>query len=138
MILKKLISHFDVNVFPRVVWILSQPTAFLLKLQQKNLRGQKCIACKTALVPQYLLECCLLCQLFSASLMVVSTEIGYQYVSSLTATVCFIFVNHARNGFFSVIGMCCMCLFFQKTVSSGKNPLKICKTVRNDESTVRP
>ena len=40
---KKLISHFDMNVFPRVVWILSQLTAFVLKLQQKNLRGQKSI-----------------------------------------------------------------------------------------------
>ena len=50
--------------------------------------------------------------LFLASLMMVSTEMGYQYVSSLTATACFIFVNHARNAFFSGIGMCCMCLFF--------------------------
>ena len=32
MILKKLISHFDMNVFRRVVWVLSQPTAFVLKL----------------------------------------------------------------------------------------------------------
>ena len=49
MISKKLISHFDMNVFLRVVWMLSQLTAFVLKLQQKNLRGQKSI------VPQYLL-----------------------------------------------------------------------------------
>ena len=48
-------SHFDMNVFPRVVWILSQITTFALKLQQKNLRGQKSIVWKTALVPQYLL-----------------------------------------------------------------------------------
>ena len=45
---KRLISHFDMNVFRRVVWILSQLTAFVLKLQQKNLRGQKSIVWKTA------------------------------------------------------------------------------------------
>ena len=45
---------------PRVVWILSQLTAFDLKHQQKYLCGQISIAWKTALVPQYLLECCLL------------------------------------------------------------------------------
>ena len=28
--------------------------------------------------------------------------------------------------------------FFRKTVGLGKNPLKICKTVRNEEPTVRP
>ena len=39
--LKKLIPHSDMNVFPRVVWILSHSTAFVLKLQQKNLHGQK-------------------------------------------------------------------------------------------------
>ena len=33
---KKLISHFDMNVFSRVVLILSQLTAFVLELQQKN------------------------------------------------------------------------------------------------------
>ena len=52
---KKLTSHFDMNVFPRIVWILLQLTAFVLKRQQKNLRGQKSIVWKTALVPQYLL-----------------------------------------------------------------------------------
>ena len=31
------------NVFSRVVWMLSQLTAFVLKLQQENLRGQKSI-----------------------------------------------------------------------------------------------
>ena len=31
----------------------------------------------------------------------------------------------------------CVCFFFQKTVSLGKNPLKICEPVRNEESTVR-
>ena len=31
----------------------------------------------------------------------------------------------------------CIC-FFRKTVSLGKNPLKICKTVRNEEPTMRP
>ena len=43
------------DVFPRVVWIMSQLTAFVLKLQQKNLHGQKSIVWKTALLPQYLL-----------------------------------------------------------------------------------
>ena len=120
------------NVFMRVAWVLSQFTVFALKFQQKNIRGQKSIVWETALVPLYKTT------LFLACLMVVSTEMGYQYVSSLTATACFIFVNHARNAFFSGIGMCCMCLFFKKTVSSGKNLLKICKTVRNDKCTVRP
>ena len=46
---KKLISHFDMNIFQKVVWILSQLIAFNLKLQQKNLRGQKSIVWKTAL-----------------------------------------------------------------------------------------
>ena len=32
VISEKLISHFDMNVFPKVVWILLQLTAFLLKL----------------------------------------------------------------------------------------------------------
>ena len=45
---KRLISHFDVNVFPRVVWILPQLTAFVLKLQKKNLCGQKSIVWKIA------------------------------------------------------------------------------------------
>ena len=54
-------SHFGMNVFPRVVWILSQLTAFVLKLQQKNLHGQKSTVWKTALeLNIYLLECCLL------------------------------------------------------------------------------
>ena len=50
MILKKLISHFDMNVFSRVVRILSQPTASVLKLQQKNICGQKSVVWKAALV----------------------------------------------------------------------------------------
>ena len=54
MISKKLISDFDLNVFLVVVWILSQLTAFVLKLQQKNLHGQKSAIWKTALIPQYL------------------------------------------------------------------------------------
>ena len=36
------------------------------------------------------------------------------------------------------IGMCCLCLFSYKAVGLGKNLLKICKTVRNQEATVRP
>ena len=43
------------NFFPQVVWILSQLAAFVLKLQQKNLLGQKSTVWKTALVPQHLL-----------------------------------------------------------------------------------
>ena len=43
------------NIFMRVVWMLSQLAAFVLKLQQKNLRGGKSIVWKTSLVPQYLL-----------------------------------------------------------------------------------
>ena len=39
VISKKLISHFHMNVFPRVVSTLSQQ--LLLKLQQKNLHRQK-------------------------------------------------------------------------------------------------
>ena len=86
---KKLISHFDLNVFWRVVWILSQIAPIVLKLRQKNLHGQKSAIWKTALIPQYLLTRKLsiiswVFSLFSASLTVVSTEMGYQYVSSLT------------------------------------------------------
>ena len=53
--------HFDLNVFSIVVWILSQLTAFVLKLQQKYLHGQKSTVWKTVLILNiYLLECCLL------------------------------------------------------------------------------
>ena len=70
------------NVFPRVVWILSQLTAFVLKIQQKNLRGQKSIVCmenclSTSIFTYF--NVVYYIQLFSASLMVVSTELGYQY-----------------------------------------------------------
>ena len=58
---KKLISHFDPNVFSIVVWILSQLTVFVLKLRQKSLHEQKSTVWKTALMLQYyLLECCLI------------------------------------------------------------------------------
>ena len=60
MIWKKLISHFDMNVFLRVVWILSQLTAFVLKLQQENLHEQRSTVWKTAKILQYLLESSLL------------------------------------------------------------------------------
>ena len=53
MISKKLMLHFNQNVFLRVAWILSQITAFVLKLQQKNL--QNSAIWKTTLIPQYLL-----------------------------------------------------------------------------------
>ena len=55
MISKKLILHFDLNVFWRVGWIFSQLATFVLKFQQKNVHGQKSTVCKTALIPQYLL-----------------------------------------------------------------------------------
>ena len=55
VISKKLISHFHMNVFPRVVSTLSQQ--LLLKLQQKNLHRQKFTEWKTSvLIPQYLLS----------------------------------------------------------------------------------
>ena len=52
MISKKLRSHFDMNVFPKVVWMLSQLTAFVLKLPQKNLDGQKSTVSKAVIIPQ--------------------------------------------------------------------------------------
>ena len=52
MISKKLMLHFNQNVFLRVAWILSQITAFVLKLQQKNL--QNSTIWKTTLIPHYL------------------------------------------------------------------------------------
>ena len=48
------------------------------------------------------------------------------------------FVNYTRNAFFISIGMCCFCFFFYNTLGLGQNPLKICKTVRNEEPAVRP
>ena len=55
MISKKLRSHFDLNVSPKVVWMLSQLTAFVLKLPQKNLDGQKSTVSKAVIIPQNLL-----------------------------------------------------------------------------------
>ena len=67
------------DVFPRVVWMLSQLTAFALKLQQKNLHGQKSTVWTTVLIPQNLLTrmlsiifSCEFFSLFSANLVVVS------------------------------------------------------------------
>ena len=54
VISKKLIPHFHMNVFPRVVSILSRQ--LFLKLQQKNLHRQKFTKWKTALIPQPLLS----------------------------------------------------------------------------------
>ena len=48
-------SHFNINFFQRVVWMLSQLTAFVLKLPQKNLDGKKSTVRKTVIIPQYLL-----------------------------------------------------------------------------------
>ena len=79
------------NIFSRVVWILLQLKAFVLKLQQKNLRGQKSIVQKTALVSQYLLTRmwsfifgCDFFSLFLASLIVFYIKMEHQYVSSIT------------------------------------------------------
>ena len=55
MISKKFVSYLDLNVFQRVVWMLSQLTAFVLKLRQENLHGQKSTVWKTAIILQYLL-----------------------------------------------------------------------------------
>ena len=55
MISKKLISHFDLNVFYRVVLIFSQLATFVLKFQQKNFHGEKSTVWKSVLIPQYLL-----------------------------------------------------------------------------------
>ena len=54
VIAKKSISHFHMNVFPRVVSMLSQQ--LFLKLQQKNLHRQKFTQWKTTLIPQHLLS----------------------------------------------------------------------------------
>ena len=51
---KKSISHFHMNVFPKVVSMLSQQ--LFLKLQQKNLHRQKFTQWKTTLIPQHLLS----------------------------------------------------------------------------------
>ena len=55
MISKKLVSYFNLNVFQRVVWMLSQLTALALKLRQENLHGQKSTVWKAAIILQYLL-----------------------------------------------------------------------------------
>ena len=52
MISKKLISHFDVNVYAGIVWILKQFKAFVLK----NLIEQESAKWKPALIPRYLLS----------------------------------------------------------------------------------
>ena len=85
---------------------------------------------KTVLIPQYLLTRIFTIifsngffHFFSLSLMVFSTEMGYQYMSSLTQWTivsnskigncdCFVFVNHTRIVFFSSIGMCCLYLLY--------------------------
>ena len=54
LISKNLISHFHMNVFPRVVSILLR--MLFLKLQQKNIHRQKFTEWKTALIPQHLLS----------------------------------------------------------------------------------
>ena len=50
MISSKLISHFDMNVFPRVVWIL-----LIVETSAEKSPWKTSIVWKTALVPQYLL-----------------------------------------------------------------------------------
>ena len=148
---KKLISHFDLNVFSRVVWILSQFTAFALKLQQKKLHGRKSTAWSTALITQYLLnllECCLLYSAVDFFIFFNKADGGFHgnglsiCVFTNTMNNCvhlkgrelqlldLFFFNHIRNASLSSIGMCCLCLFFDKTKILGENPLKICKTVK--------
>ena len=61
MISKKLVSYFNLNVFQRVVWMLSQLTVLVLKLRQENLHGQKSTVWKAAIILHIcLLESCLL------------------------------------------------------------------------------
>ena len=49
----------------------------------------------------------------------------------------FLYVEDHATIFFDG-GLCCLCLFSEKTVSLRESPLKICKTVRNEEPTVKP
>ena len=80
VISKKLISHFDVNVYAGIVWILKQFKAFVLK----NLIEWESAEWKPALISQYLLSRILLFYyiqlwiflLFSMSLVVVFIWIG--------------------------------------------------------------
>ena len=127
---KRLISHFDMNVFPRVVWIFSQLTAFVLKLEQKNLRGRNLLYGELPMYLNiYLLEYGLLylaVNFFSifrkyegvfhrngipicVFINIMNNNVKLRY-RELRA--CFVFVNHTRNVFFINIGMCCLCLFF--------------------------
>ena len=153
LISKKLISQLWHEFLPASCLDIVTTCSFCLKLQQKNLSGQKSTLWNTALVPQYLLA-----RMLSTRDSVVNTfaifsksDSGFHWNglsvcvftnlmdnSAQLKTACFIFVNHTRNTFFSSTGMCRLCLFFWRTVSFGKNPIKICQTVRNEELTVRP
>ena len=87
--------------------------------------------------------------------MVISIKMGYQCVLTnlmnnsfqfkyreLRLLVLFLLIIQGMHSSASLECAGCVCLFgwffFQKTVSLGKNPLKICKPVRTEESTVRP
>ena len=85
--------------------------------------------------------------------MVVSIKMGYQCVFTnlmnnsfqfkyreLRLLVLFLLITLEMRSSASLECAACVCLFvfFQKTVSLGKNPLKICKPVRTEESSVRP
>ena len=85
MILKKLMSHFELNVFSGVGWILSQLTAFFLKLQQKNLHEQKSTVWKTALIPHYSLTRMMpVISRILESLAKLSNILGYIYLSTFS------------------------------------------------------
>ena len=117
-----------------------------------------CIVWKTtALIPQYLLTR-LLPMIFSRGFFHFFQQFGWWFPwkwvtmclwhngtivkcpiqKQTTATACFVFINHTRNVFFSSIGQLdVLPLFvFLENCVFGKNPLKICKTVRNEEATV--
>ena len=91
VIFKKLIPHFDLNTLSRSVWILSQLTASVSELQQKKSTWVK-INCRENCLNTSLFAYCnvvyyihrWIFSRFSTRLMVISIEIDYQYISSLT------------------------------------------------------
>ena len=125
---------------------MSQLRAFVLKLQKKNLHGQKYTVWKTDLIPQHLLTRMLyyiqlwIFSLFLTSLVVVSTETGNGLL------IC-VFTNTMNNSaqledrelllltfLLTIKEMhssaalgCAACVCFLKTVTLGKNPFKLCK-----------
>ena len=74
----------------------------------------------------------------------ISIEMGYQYVSSLTSwtvvpnsRLLVLFLLIILEMLSSAVLECAACVCFFRKLSFGKNPLKIYKTVRNEEPTVR-